>query len=214
MFANEIITHLKNLKSGGKTSDDTQMSDWEWMFIIDHYRAQLIKQQQATGKQTVNENCVQKLKASRIVLQQDLIQKHIMYTQNLPKAVESQRANLYTYVGTEAGKAYQRTTYNKSQWDNQSKFAACLPKWYEVGSVLYVSHHHPKNLKITVHGVFENPIKVVEFNGELDEMNPFNFEYPMSSTMVDTVIKMIAESEIKLSLLLPKDELNDGRDGE
>lgn len=213
MFASEIIYNIKNLKSGGKTSDDTQMSDWQWMYIIDHYRAQLIKQQQSKG-QTVNEQCVQKLLPSRIFLQQDAIQKHIMFTHNLPKAVESQRANLYTYVGTEAGKSYQRTTYNKNQWDGQSKYAACLPKWYSIGSVIYVSHHHPKQLKLSIHGVFENPIKVVEFNGQLDEMNPFNFEYPMSSTMVDTVIKMIAESEIKLSLLLPKDDLNDGRDGE
>lgn len=213
MLASEIIYNIKNLKSGGTTSDDNQMSDYQWLYIIDNYRAQLIKQQQSKG-QSINEACVQKLVPSKIVLTQDTIQRHIMYTQSLPKAVEGLRANFYTYIGTEAGKSYQRTTYQKAQWDSHSKYVACLPKWYEIGDIIYVSHHHPKNLKLAVHGVFESPMKVLEFNGQLNQMNPFDFEYPMSSTMVDTVIKMIADSEMKLSLLLPKDSLNDGRDGE
>lgn len=206
-----IISTIKNLKNG-KTTDDKSISDSQWLYILDYYRAILIRQQIQKG-QSINENCVQELLPSKITLTQNPKEKYELYTNNLPKAIELHKGLAYTFVGTEGGLSYQRTTYNKSQWDSQSKYIGKLSKWYMLGSRMYITHHSTK-LKLNIQGVFERPLDVIVFNDLLDDMNPFSWEYPMSSTMIDTVIKMIVDSEIRLSLLVPKDNLNDGRDGE
>lgn len=210
--AAELIYHIKNLRNGGKSSDDSSISNYQYLFLLDQYRATLIRQQLAKG-QTIDGSLIQELDSSKIILTQSPIEKCELTTQELPKVIETQRNSLYVFIGTQGGKSYTRTTYNKAQWDNQSKYVGHLPKWYQIGSKLVIRHHN-KNLKLNIKGVFESPMEVEEFNGTLDIMNPFEFEYPVSSTMIDTIIKMIADSEMKLLHLLPKDNLNDGRDGE
>lgn len=212
MLASEVVYNIKNLKSGGKTSDDKSMSDLQWMFIVDSYRAQLIRNSIVKGH-TVNGQSIQELKSSKIILTQSTLEKCEMYSNHLPKAIETQNNNLYTFVGTPKGKQYQRTTYNKSQWEKYAKYVGNLPKWYELGSIITVMNHN-KNVGLSIKGLFENPIEVERFNGTLDVMNPLNFEYPASNTMIDSIVKMIADSEMKISMIFPKDNLNDGKDGE
>jgi hypothetical protein len=209
--AAHIINTIKNLRNG-KTTDDKSISDYQWLFICDYYRAVLIRQQQSKG-QTINEQCVQKLNPNSITLTINPLEKCEMMSNSLPKAIEGHTANLFTFVGTEGGRGYQRTTYNKSQWDSQSKYVGHLPKWYMLGSKMMVKHHS-KNLKLNIHGLFENPIEVERFNGTLNEMDPFSFEYPISNVLLDSVLKLITESELKLNMVLTKDNLNDGKDGE
>ena len=212
MLAIEIIQNIKNIKAAGIPTDDTGISDFQWMFIIDYYRAQLIRNAITKGH-SINQQSIQELNPNKITLTQSTIEKCEMYTNGLPKAIETQNSILYTFIGTEKGKSYQRTTYNKSQWDGYSKYIGLLPKWYALGNKITVVNHS-KSLKLNVKGLFERPIDVVTFNGELDEMNPFNFEYPCSNTMLDSILKMIADSEMKISMLIPSDNLNDGKDGQ
>jgi hypothetical protein len=210
--AAHIINTIKTLRAGTKPSDDKNISDYQWLFIIDYYRSQLIRAQAAKG-QSINEQCIQKLNPHKITLTQNPLEKCELLSNSIPKAIEGHQANLFTFIGTEGGRSYQRTTYNKSQWDSHSKYVGHLPKWYMLGSKLMVKHHS-KNLRLSVHGLFENPIEVEKFNGTLNEIDPFSFEYPIANIMIDSIIKLIADSEMKLSMLLPKDELNDGRDGQ
>lgn len=212
MLASEIVANIKNLKNGGKTSDDKSLSDIQLMYICDYYRAILIKNQLVKG-QRINDACVQSLNPNKIILTQSSLERCQMYTQNIPQTVDGITNNHFTFVGTEKGKSYQRTTHNKSHWDSYSKYIGNLPKWYELGSVITVINHN-KQVKLSIKGIFERPIEVIKFNGDLDEMNPLNFEYPIANTMVDSIIKMIADSEVKLSMIFPKDNLNDGKDGQ
>lgn len=209
MLASEIIYSIKNLKSGGKTSDDSQISDSQWMFIINQYRSQLIRQQQNAGQQ-INQELIQKINPTKITLTQSVIDKCEYTTQAIPQFIELHKANASTYVGTEDGLSYQRTNFNKSIWDKHSNNKN-FKKWYELGNKIVVRNHKVPH-KLLIMGLFENPQAVVEFNGELNEMKPFDFEYPMSNTMVDAVIKMIADSEMKLSLMLAQDNLNNGKE--
>lgn len=209
MLASELIYNVKNLKAGGKSSDDSQISDYQWMFIIDQYRSQLIRQQQSKG-QSINEQLLQSLNPSKITLTQSLTDKCELITNEIPSFIEGQKSNYSTFVGTEGGLSYQRTTWNKVMWDKQSP-AKTFKRWYEVGNKLTVRNHN-KSQKLLIMGLFERPMDVVEFNGELDEMNPFNFKYPISNVMLDTLYKMIIESEVKLSLILQPDVLNNGKE--
>jgi hypothetical protein len=208
--AADIIYHIKNLKNSGKSSDDSQISDAQWLFIINQYRSQLIKNNITKGY-SVNQELLQELKPSKITLTKNPIDDCEYYTQDIPKFIESHKNNLAVFVGTEGGIPYQRTTTTKVVWDRISSKKS--KRWYEVGTRIYVRNHN-KTQKLKVLGLFENPQEVEVFNDTLDEMNPFNFEYPVSVTMLDTIYKMIIDSEIRLLLGIKQDNLNDGRDGQ
>ena len=45
ILASEIIYNIKNLRAGGVQSDDTQLSDRQYMFIINYYRSKLMRQE-------------------------------------------------------------------------------------------------------------------------------------------------------------------------
>ena len=50
MLQSEIIYNVKNLLAGGILSDDLDLSISQMAFIIDYYRARLVKQDQDKGR--------------------------------------------------------------------------------------------------------------------------------------------------------------------
>ena len=45
MTLGEIIYNAKNLLNKGQSTDDFNLSDRQWSFIVNYYRAKLVKQQ-------------------------------------------------------------------------------------------------------------------------------------------------------------------------
>ena len=117
--------------------------------------------------------------------------------------------NLVTFVGHNLlGQAFQRSTPYKVQFDVARSFTGLSPKWFEFDERVYVVTEDSLT-DIVVQLVAENPTKVLSFLGTLDVFNPLNYEYPLSTTMLDSVYKLMAEVELKYGSLLT-DDMNDG----
>lgn len=207
---------VQNLKSGGIQDDDNKLSDEQVADIISYYRAKLIRQEIDRGMkldpmviQPLLDLEVERVKFNR---GEPLSGVTVFRTINkLPRAISSKGNNLVTFVGHNLlGKAFQRTTPYKAQLDIHRPYTGLNIKWFEFDERLYVITED--SLKhITAQIVAENPTKVLELNGELDIYDPFDYEYPMSTTMLDSLFKLMADAELKYASL-PTDDINDGLD--
>lgn len=213
----EIIYHIKNLRATGKQSDNTELSDQQYMFMIDQYRARLIRLK-FDKFQPINPNDMQDLGFVKVVpAPLDEMPAvggfDIFVTETtIPRMITTDRGSLFTFVGhSPVDLPFQRTSLTKLPWDRVSKYTASLSKWFEMSDKVYVATEQPLT-DIFVLGVAESPYQVLEFKGELNPMDPYNFEYPISISMLDTLYKMIAEAEFKIVYMGQEDRVNDGHE--
>lgn len=225
----EIVATLRDLpRRGYGDSDDNRYTDRQLAFIVNYYRATLLKRDKDKGKY-VTEYYVQDLGKVELI-QSDphgncVVDKNIgcilRTKEKIPVPVDTNSQSLITFVGTLEGNQFQRTNYNKSKFGIYSKYSGRLTKWYQLDEYIYIVNPPTQALKyINIQGVFEDPIKANLFRqngfnceGEncYDEAN-FDFEYPMSLTLVDTIYKMYTSSEINTANMLPPEIVNDTSD--
>lgn len=206
MKASELVSGIKNLKAGGVVSQSTSITDMQYLYMIDYYRAILIRQQQSNGYK-INDRFVQDLEYLTV---EDYGRGMHVTERDLPVPIEVHNSTLITHVSDTYDVPYQRSTLSSVAWTNYSRLTRDEPKWFHVGAKIGVVNHKANN-KLRVWGVFEHPYEVLKFLAKHDEFDPLNFEYPMSATMVDTIYKMIVESEFRV-LGLPQDRLNNSSD--
>jgi hypothetical protein len=208
MLASEVVYNIKNLKSGGKTSDDNPMSDMQWMFIIDYYRAQLIRQQQ-TANQTVSEFIVQEVETpvKLCVFDDNLFESEVI----IPKPIEVHKRDLILHVGSDDEISYQRLSFSNYLWKKHSKYTS-REKFYFIKSGKVIIGNLSGRKNILVRGVFERPIDIAKTQVGYNILKPLDFEYPISNNLLDSVVKMISDAEMKVLHMLPQDNVNDGQD--
>lgn len=219
----EIVTHVANMRKNWRRTDDDSVSDREYAFIINYYRAKLLRQDANTGR-FITGNLTQDLGLVEMIQTDvhDCGKNHcIIRTKNqVPKPIDTATVNLYTFVGPVNGeKEWQRTTFNRVKYDLRSRYTALETKWYEKGEYIYIVNPPSNALKyINIQGVFEDPIKAREAHNCPGEscncgcFEGFNFEYPLSVTMLDTIIKMMYDAEIRFGNMIAPDTENNSKD--
>lgn len=211
-----IIYQIQNIRNGGIKSDDTKLSDEQVADIIHNYRAKLIRQEIDRGMK-LDPMLIQPLldlEVERVAFDrgQPLSGKTVFRTiKKIPRAIATKGSNLVTFVGDNLlGQAFQRSTPTKAQFDTARPFTGLNPKWFEFNDHIYVITEDSLT-DIVVQLVAENPTKVLELTGDLNVFDPFEYEYPLSVTLLDSIFKLMADTELKLSSL-PTDTLNDGQE--
>ena len=217
---NDIIYTLKNIKAGGVQSDDTKLSDENYLDIINYYRSKLVRQE-IDRKGRLDPLLIQPLYgADRKGLEVERVKfsrgeplsgRTVFRTiDKIPRAVATTSTNLVTFVGHNLlGKAFQRATpYNVHLLASRA-LTGLEPKWFEFDERIYIVTEDSLS-RIVVQLVAENPMKVFELNEEVDPYNPLNIPYPMSDTMRDSMYKLIADAEYRI--LGMTDNINDGLD--
>lgn len=216
----EIVYQIKNIRGGGIQSSSVKLSDEQYIDTINYYRSKLIRQEIDRGGlldpltiQSLHGTTGNGLEVERVKFNrgEPLSGVTVFRTKlKLPRAIATNKNNLVTFVGDNLlGKAYQRSTPYKVQLDVTRSITGLVPKWFEFDERIYVINEDPLT-NIVVQLVAENPLKIFEFNNELDAYDPFNIEYPMSDTMRDSMYKLIADAEYKI--LGITDDTNDGQD--
>jgi hypothetical protein len=223
---NELIFNIKNLKAGGIQNRDIELSDRQYAFIINYYRALLLRREieqgrKAKGNWIQNLGQVDFIKADRNEAC-DIEDCTVRTELQIPSPIEIYEGDLITYVGTTDGKTpFQRSTANRVLWDAYAKYTGKLPKWYIQNNYIYIENPPTSIFQIgNIQGIFEDPIKAVEFNTskcppestECQDVLNFNFEYPVPMHLLDSLYKMMMDAEIKFSTLLPPDTLNNSKD--
>lgn len=225
MLQSELIFNVKNLRAGGIQSDDENLSDRQIAFIIDYYRAKLMRQE-AMKHNHLDRQDIQDL--GRV----DLIQADphecgcpadgcILRTKlEIPGTLElgSGSGHAFTFVGHYGGTAFQETTWQRAPWDSYAKYTGDKPKWFIKGKYIYILNPpDPMMSYMNIQGLFENPQEAEQFrtcdcdNGVACNVG-YNFKYPLAAHLVDTVMKLVMENEVRWSTLIPTDTANDTLD--
>jgi hypothetical protein len=222
MFFSKIIYNIKNLMAGGIESDDQDFSNNQLAFIVNYYRARLLKQDQEKGR-TSNSLYVQNLGRVPIV-QADKneccdSETCILRTSvKIPVPIETFKGINLTFVGTMNGRPYQKTFHNSVTWKKGAKWTKNDPQWYYQNGYIYIIDSSSVMLShINVQGIFEDPqeaekYKTCDCDNGLDCQDSLDFEYPLPMHYVDTVVKLVAESELKILYSILPDSLNDSVD--
>lgn len=225
MLQSEIIYNIKNLRAGGIQSDDENISDRQLAFIIDYYRAKLVRQEAMKHGHTDRQDIQDLGRVS--IIQADPhecdcpVDACILRTElPIPSTLElgDGSGHGFTFVGHYGGTAFQETTWQRAPWDFHAKYTGDKPKWFIKGKYIYlINPPDPMMSVMNIQGFFENPQEANKFrtcdcdNGEACKTG-FDFEYPLAAHLVDTVMKMIMESEMRWSTLIPMDTSNDSLD--
>ena len=221
----QIISTVADMRKAWRRSDDDSLTDRQLAFIINYYRAKLLEQEANLGRR-MNSNVIQNLgKVSLIKADKNEcceIDNCILRIENpLPKALDTNRYDLVTYVGLLNGnKSFQRTDVNKVPYDKYATYTSNQPKWYQVSDYIYIVNPPTHLLKyINIKGVFEDPTAAQLYrtcscpgNDEADCWKGFDYEYPISITMLDTIYKMMFDAEFKFGNILAQDTTNDTKD--
>jgi hypothetical protein len=205
----EVIFNIQNLKSGFLQSDDNKLSDRQVAFIVNYYRAKLCDQQLSKGK-TLSNYFYQTIQDVEFEHFKTAIGECILRSKKeIPQVISSDFKDMFTYVGPMDGsKKFDEVNFNDLQTLAYSKYSSKYPKFCIKDRFMYIYLPPTLNLnKLMVRGVFESPEKVDSFTA----FRGFNFEYPISGKMLDTIYKMIIDSEFKLGITIPQDEENDGK---
>jgi hypothetical protein len=226
MKLNSIIFNIKNLKAGGVQNRDIELSDRQYAFIINYYRALLLRREieqgrKAKGNWIQNLGQVDFIKADRNEACE--IEDCIVRTElQIPSPIEIYENDLITYVGTTDGRnPFQRTTSNRALWDSYAKYTGKLPKWYMQNNYIYIENPPTSVFEIgNIQGIFGDPLTAKEFmtsgcspeSTECQDVLNFNFEYPLPEHLLDSLYKMMIDAEIKFGTMIPPDTLNNSKD--
>lgn len=215
----EIIYNVKNLLAKGRQTDDELLSDRQYAFIINYYRAKLVREQILKGRATTP--YIQNLGEVPLIStdRNECCENNVCIIRTekqLPKAVTNGK-EIITFVGTIYGEPYQRTNYQRSIWDSYSKYTSTFPKWYMQNDYIYITTPSTFNLKfINVQGIFSDPTKANEFRTcDCPNDEPcyqgFDYEYPLDTHLIDVIIKLMLQTELSVFIRTLEDESNDTR---
>lgn len=224
----EIISTIRNLPRGGQGDfDDNAYTDRQLAFVVNYYRAKLIRQDLNKGKyltqyynQILGKVRITKANKGECGELDCEIDNVIFRTESqVPKAIDTNDKNILIYVGTIDGKnSWQKTTYQFGKYNTFSKYTGGNPKYYELNDYIYIINPPSNALKyITIVGTFEDPLKVNEFKKTACEdstfcFDPFDMEYPLGIDQIDTIYKLIINTEFRFNHVLQYDTENNTKD--
>jgi hypothetical protein len=194
MTQKEIIYNIRNLVSQGRTSSFEKLSDRQLAFIIDYYRAFLIRNDIEKGRR-INDAILQ---VFDLELTPDECETDF-YFDGIPQPVELHHCDTITYVGYK-GRQYMRLGANRSEFEGYSKYTHSSPKYWLEGLKLIVRNPVEKhNVEVHVKGIFQRPIDVVVLTGKWNPYDEFDFNYPIANNMLNQLYALVVSNELKIT---------------
>jgi hypothetical protein len=225
MKHSEIIFNIKNLLARGIQSDDEELKDTQIAFITNYYRAKLLRQEAERHANKLSTEKGQDLGKVSIIQADpheccEIDLDCILRTEKpIPTTLELIRnKHGLTFVGTYGGGAFQETSFNRAQFDKYAPFTSKKPKWFFKNGYIYFLNAPGMLQYVNIQGHFEDPQEANQFrtcdcplNEEACSLG-YDYDYPLSLHQVDTLVKMIMESEMRIATVLPPDIDNNAND--
>jgi len=193
MKLSQIVYNIKNLLEKGQSSDDFILSDRQWSFVVNYYRAKIIKQNLQKGILS------DQFKQRTVLTYDPMTDSFLLPAMPVEDGI--------TYVGTPE-KRFVKVPFGATQYTQYARVTSNMPRWYLIPKGIKLQNENTKMLKkLRVEGIFEDPMVIEECN------NPkcgLDFEYPIPMNYVDLIVKMIAETELSILTALPANTQNDG----
>lgn len=216
-----LVYNIRNLMRDNR-SDDIKMTDRQLEFIVNYYRARLIKND-VDKKRPISSNIIQDLgevPLTRIDSTEDSViklgQLLLKTTDPVPKPLELNNKDAFVYVGgMDKMSNIDFVTKTQSRYNKFNKYGSKLPTSYYRNGHIYIENY-PKNLKfINIEGIFADPREVSRYKN--DGVNCYDIlsdPYPMSEYMIGPMMEMIASKELTFFLQMIPDDVNDAADND
>lgn len=222
----ELIQRIQSLYSRGVQSDDTRLSSRHIYSKLLTSRARLIKQQ-LNKKQKISQwnyqtlHCVELEKAE---LHEcpclPPLGCSIMKTKYpIPQPISSMdKEMLQSVTSLDGSVIYSKIGWVEKKYKSANKYTASKPDYYIRNDFLYVTHKNGPKV-ITITGLFENPFEADKYPSLCDKdckdcncNSPLDNEFPIDSSMVDTLIELTVQELIVLFSKGIEDLTNDTKD--
>ena len=212
---NEIIYNLKNLTSGGITSDNNPISNEQLLFIFNSYRALFVRRD-LREKGTLDPNYTQticmEVQCATLTECCDIKvgKKFMRTTTQIPKILDTGTFSKFSYVGDATGsKSYLIIPEARMRW-NDSKFTSNEITVFERNGYLYFSNMHLDQKYITVAGIFSDPSNAQQVCGNSTPTNcdPMDNQYPISEHLIPLINEEIYKKELRLLVTTANGDTN------
>ena len=220
----EILYNIKNIVSKGRQSDDFPYSGRQLAFQVNYYRAKLIHEQIKKEASVDNASYIQDLGKVPVKLADahDCCEVDVCVlrtVEKVPEFLDGKSGEMVTYVGNlDYSRPYQRIAVNRIYWQQFDKYTSKQPRWYyKAGYIYLVNPVSPMLSFINIQGVFTDPVEAHRFrtcdcpDNELPCVDGFDEEYPLEERMIDTLVKLILQTEFNVYLQSQDDAQNDTR---
>ena len=210
----EVIYNIKNLRQAGRQSQDALLSNGQYAFIINQYRASLIAKD-SDRKKALAPQVEQtfSVKFERIrSMEEGIFSDLQVYQVKLPTVIQSSSRPLYQGVRRSMlSSSFPRSTSTSIRNDLFAPLTGNMARYFPIGDVLYVITPEPLK-ELFVSGVFFDPLEVESYLDRLNPFDPYDFPYPIDPNTLDSLYKLMTDAEIKLSMIAPNDTSADGKE--
>jgi len=202
MTLQEIIYTIKSSLG----SDAEEFTNRQYKFIIDYYRAKLLRQR-LKAKELVSPAFSPPIHKVQLKEIEDsdpgsVTEANVYKTvKTLPVIIPHTKETTLMYVGSTDGfLPFQETSFQALDLELYTKYIRKQPKWFLLGSTLYVTNPPDEAPEyITIQGIFEDPVAAAALSEGFDatKLINFNIDYAISGDMVDTIVKLIRDNEMQ-----------------
>lgn len=208
----KISQDLLNIIRGSNISQSEPISKRQIMDWINYYRALFMRRDQEKNKvvspdyiQEINGVAMQAEKESGSFATES--PTYVMRSTNeIPSTVNFNDGQGFTYIGTLEGDEIQKVSQPRSRWQEYTKYTSREPIAYSKNNYIYVKGDTVLKY-ITVRGVFEDPLEVMELNG----LDPLTSKYPVPYNLIEAIKGEILKRELNIEATAPTDNINDSR---
>lgn len=220
---NELTFDLLGvLRAGGANiTDDEGVTLRQIAFWVKNTRSLLIRQQ-LSKRQSISDNITQTIKCLDMSPTDastccDVSSNCFMIKSNLriPTPIESNQKDLIERVMPQivGARSYPFIPYARAAYWGNSPFNKNQPASFLYNGYLYIMNSDFID-KVTIQGVFEDPEELANFsNCEGDPCYTQDDRYPISNHMIETMKKMIVDSNFRIILQASVDTHNNASGG-
>jgi hypothetical protein len=202
-------------------SQVTQSESISWRQIenwIHQYRATMIKRDidkskypnpdyiqeiQALKMSVVNRADDSTIPTGKLLLRSEL---------QLPKTIDFNYSQGFTYIGTLDGKELQLTPQSRVKWQREKEYTSKQPIVFYKNRYLYIENDFVIEY-LSVRGIFEVPNEVGNFINPYTNVPEFTIDskYPIPITMLPGLKEMILKNELQIMTKETTDTVNDSK---
>ena len=100
-------------------------------------------------------------------------------------------SGIFTIGPTDGRTSYTRITYSELRLISGRKYTSSSPKWFFLENKIFLINIKPPGTQMArVRGIFDEPYKVIQKQGDYLFLDPFNWEYPLSMKDADSVYRL------------------------
>lgn len=202
MTLQEIIYNIKSSLG----SDAEELTNRQYKFIIDYYRAKLLRQRLEAKKSIapVFTPALHKIQISEIEDEDpgcmDTNCTTYKTTKDIPVIIPYSVNSTIIYLGSTDGHLpFQETSFQSLELEAHAKYIKKLPKWFLLGSRIYVTNPPDEAPEyITIQAIFEDPLAAAALCDDFNEacLKDYDFDYPISGDMIDAIFKLVRDNEV------------------